>query len=108
MSFEVRLAIKVLENILDNEKLKASVYRSSVDGEVTAVVSVFGVDGVAGTARAVDGLALSANLTLDGVDRFTGMSVSSSEFDIINFFSKFTGNSLKIFKNFIRLFCGVI
>ena len=68
VSFEVRLAIKVLENILDNAQLKASLCRSSVGGEVTVVVSVFGVDGVAGAAGAVDGPALSANLTLDGVD----------------------------------------
>ena len=39
-SFDVRLAIKVLENIFDKAKLKASVYKSSVDGEVTVVVSV--------------------------------------------------------------------
>ena len=80
------LAIRVLENFLDNAKLKASVYRSSVDGEVIVVVSVFGVNNVAGTAGAVDGPAPSANPNLDGVDCFTCMRVSSSEFDIIRMF----------------------
>ena len=82
----MRLAISVLENILNNAKLKASVNRSSVDGKVTVVVSVFGVDGVAGTAGAVDGPVLSGNLTLNGVECFTCMRVSSSEFEIINTF----------------------
>ena len=64
----MRLAIKVLENIFDKAKLKASVYKSSVDGEVTFVVSVFGVDGVACTDGAVDEPASSANCTFEGVD----------------------------------------
>ena len=55
-----------------------------MDDEVTVVVSVLGVVGVAGTARAVDGPASSANLTLDGVDCFTCIRVLSSEFDIIS------------------------
>ena len=79
----VRLAVRVLENFLDNTKLKVSVYRSSVDGEITVVVSVLGVDGVSGTAGSVDGPSLSTNLTLDGVNCFTCMRVLSSEFDII-------------------------
>ena len=83
-SFEVRLAIRVLENILDSGKPKASVYRSSVEGEVTVVVSVLGVEGVAGTAGAVDGPASSANLTLGGFECFTCIRVSSSELDIVS------------------------
>ena len=63
----MRLAIRSLENIFDKAKLKAFVYKSSVDGEVTVVVSVFGIDGVAGTERALDRPASSANRTLDGV-----------------------------------------
>ena len=47
--------------------------------EVTVVVSVFGVDGVAGAARAADGPVSSANLTLDGVDCFTCIRVSLSK-----------------------------
>ena len=63
-SLVIRLAIRVLEKILDSAKLKASVYRSSVEGNVTVVVSVLGVEGVACTAGAVGGPASSANLTL--------------------------------------------
>ena len=70
---EVRLAIRVLEKILDSAKLKASV-----------VVSLLGVEGVAGTAGAVDGHASSPNLTIDGVECFTYIRVSSSEFDIMS------------------------
>ena len=62
---------------MDSAKLKASVYRSSVYGEVTIVVSVLRVEGVAGTAGAVDGPASSANLTLDGVECFTCIRVLS-------------------------------
>ena len=82
-SLVVRLAINVLEKLLDSANLKASVYRSSVEGDVTVVVSVFGVEGVACTARAVDGPASSANLTLEGVDCFACIRISSSEFDIM-------------------------
>ena len=64
--------------------LKASVYKLSVDGEVTVVVSVFGVDGVACTDGAVAGPASSANSTFEVVECFNCASVSSSEFDIIN------------------------
>ena len=64
--------------------MKTSVCRSSVEGEVTVVVSVLVVKGVAGTVGAVDGPASSANLTLDGVECFTCITVSSSELDIIS------------------------
>ena len=77
-SLVVRLAISVLEKILDSAKLKTSVYRSSVEGEVTVVVSIFGVEGVARTAGADDGSASSANLTLEGVDCFTCIRVSTA------------------------------
>ena len=82
-SLVVRLAISVLEKFLDNANLKASVDRSSVEGDVTVIVSIFGVEGVASTAGAVDGPASSANLTLEGVDCFTCIRNSSSEFDIM-------------------------
>ena len=82
-SLVVRLTISVLEKNLDNAKLKAFVYKSSEEGDVTVVVSVFGVEGVACTTGAVDGPASSANLTLDGIDCFTCIRVSSSEFDIM-------------------------
>ena len=85
-SLVVRLAIRVLEKVFDSTKLKASVYRSSVEGDVTVVVSVLGVEGVACTAGAVDGPALSANLTFEGVDCFTCIRVSSSELDIMSTF----------------------
>ena len=48
-SLEVRLAMGILKKIFDRAKLKASVKRSSVDNDVTVVVSVFEVEGVAGT-----------------------------------------------------------
>ena len=80
--FDVRLAIKEMENIF-KAKLKASVYKS-VDGEVSVVVSVFGVDGFSCTDGAVDGPASSKNRTFESVESFNCMSVSSSEFDIIN------------------------
>ena len=85
-SFDVRLAIRKLENIFDKVKLKASVYKSAADGKVTIVVSVFRVDGAAGTERAVDGTASSASRTLNGVECFSCMRVSLSEFDIIKTF----------------------
>ena len=59
-----------------------------MDGKTTVVLSVFGVDSVAGTERAVDGPASSTNRTLDGVECFSCMRVSSSEFGIIKTFQK--------------------
>ena len=97
-SFDARLAIRVLENIFVKATLKASVYKSSVDGEVTVVVSVFGVDVVAGTERAVDGPVSSPNRTVDGVECFNCMRVSSSEFEIIKNVLDFAGNSLKLLR----------
>ena len=78
-SFVVRLAMRELEKIFDSAKLKKSMYKSSTEGEV-AVVSVVGVMGVTGAAGTVEGPA-SANRTLEGVDCFTVISVSSSDGD---------------------------
>ena len=104
----MRLAIKVLENIFDKAKLKATVYESSVDGDVTVVVSMFGVDGVACTDGAVDGPASSANRNFEGVECFNCMSVSSSELDIINTFWKLLATRWKITEILIRLIDDVI
>ena len=49
---------------------------------MTVMVSVLGVNGVSCAAGALDGPASSANLTLDGVECFTCIRVSSSELDI--------------------------
>ena len=87
-SFVVRLAIRVQEKTFDNAKLKASIFRSSVDGEVTVVVSVFGVDGVAGIDGAVEGPSSSAKRTFDGVECLSCITVPSSECDIIKTFWK--------------------
>ena len=97
-SFEVSLGIRLLENILDSAKLKASVYRSSLDGKVTIVVSVLSVEGVDGTARAVDGPVSSAHLTLDGVECFTCIRISSSELDIMSTLWNFFATLWKLFK----------
>ena len=97
-SFDLRLAIKVLEIIFEKAKLKASVYKSSVDGEVTVVVSVFGVDGVACIDGAMDGPASSANSIFEGVERFNCMSISSKEFDIINTLWKLIGICWKLLR----------
>ena len=93
----MRLAIRVLENVFDKAKLKASVYKSSVDGEVTVVVSVLGVDGVAGTERAMDGPASSANRTLDGVEWFNCMG-----------FLRLSSTSLKRFGIGWQLLCKLL
>ena len=96
-SLLVRMAINVLEKTLDSAKLKASVYRSSVEGDVTVVGSVFGVEGVACTVGAVDGPASSANLTLEDVDCFTCIKVSSSEFDIMRTLLNLLATRWKLF-----------
>ena len=72
-------------------------YKSSVDGEVTVVVSVFGVDGVACTDGALYGPASSVNRTFDGVECFF-IRVRHHQYLV-----EAICNSLEIMAIFIRL-----
>ena len=62
--------MSVLEKIFKRAKLKACVYKLSLDGVVTVVVSVPGVEGVTGADRAVERSASPSKRTFDGVACF--------------------------------------
>ena len=71
---DVKLAMSVLEKILERAKIKASVYKSLLDGDVTVVVSVPGVKGVTGADEAAEGpeflLMLTVHRIQTSLERF--------------------------------------
>ena len=73
-SLDVKPAMSVLEKNLKWAKLKAFVKKSSLDGDVTVIVSVPGVTDADG---AVEGPASSAKQAFDGADCFICETVSS-------------------------------
>ena len=85
-SFEIRLAIRVLEKVYETEKLKESLYRWSPDVGVfvTFVVPVLDVEGVVTGGGAFEGPASSTNLTFNGNACLILWSVSSSELVIMS------------------------